>query len=340
MTSPSWALGWAVAALLLSGGVLVTAGVRLTKVVDDLADRLGIGEAMAGAVLLGAATSLPGLVTTVVGAASGDAGFAVSNAVGGIAAQTTFLAIADMAYRRTNLEHAAASVPNMVQALVLTSLIGVVLAATGSPEVTVLGIHPATVLLVGLYVYGLSLAKRAHRAPMWEPARTEDTVVDEPDEDGLDASTRRLGLEFGVLALVVGATGWVVATAGLSIAAGTGLSGSLVGALFTSVITSLPELVTVVTAVRIGALTLAVSDIIGGNTFDVLFVAAADVATREGSVYHLADTRAVFLMALTVVMTAVLAAGMLEREERHIGFEGVGILLLYSLGVVSLIVLG
>ncbi|MEO2107195.1 MAG: hypothetical protein ABGZ36_16310 [Actinomycetota bacterium] len=64
------------------------------------------------------------------------------------------------------------------------------------------------------------------------------------------------------------------------------------------------------------------------------------MATREGSVYHLADTRAVFLMALTVVMTAVLAAGMLEREERHIGFEGVGILLLYSLGVVSLIVLG
>ncbi len=340
MASPTWALPWAAAALLVSGLVLVTAGVRLTKVVDTLADRLGIGEALAGAVLLGAATSLPGLVTTVVGAASGDAGFAVSNAIGGIAAQTTFLAIADMSYRRTNLEHAAASVPNMVQALVLTSLIGVVLAATGSPEVTVLGVHPATVLLVGLYVYGLTLARRARQAPMWQPAQTEDTVVDEPEEDGPDASTRRLGIEFGLLALVVGATGWVVGTAGLSLAAVTGLSGSLVGALFTSVITSLPELITVVTAVRIGALTLAVSDIIGGNTFDVLFVAAADIALREGSVYHLADTRAAFLMALTVVMTSVLSAGMLEREERHIGFEGVGILVLYAVGVASLIVLG
>ncbi|WP_276309952.1 sodium:calcium antiporter [Euzebya tangerina] len=326
--------------MLVSGGVLVTAGVRLTKVVDALADRLGIGEALAGAVLLGAATSLPGLVTTVVGAASGDAGFAVSNAVGGIAAQTTFLAIADLSYRRTNLEHAAASVPNMVQALVLTSLIGVVLAATGSPDVTVLGIHPATVLLVGLYLYGLAQARRARQAPMWQPEQTDDTVVDEPDEDGLGVSNRRLIAEFGFLAIVVGGTGWVVATAGLSIAADTGLSGSLVGALFTSVITSLPELVTVVTAVRIGALTLAVSDIIGGNTFDVLFVAVADVTLREGSVYHLADTRAVFLMALTVVMTAVLAAGMLEREERHIGFEGIGILALYALGVASLITLG
>ncbi|PWG75038.1 hypothetical protein DF186_14780, partial [Enterococcus hirae] len=88
----SWPLAWSIVAIVCSGGVLLTAGVRLTSVADALADRTGIGEAMAGAVLLGAVTSLPGLVTTTVGAASGEAGFAVSNAVGGIAAQTAFLA--------------------------------------------------------------------------------------------------------------------------------------------------------------------------------------------------------------------------------------------------------
>ena len=118
------------------------------------------------------------------------------------------------------------------------------------------------------------------------------------------------------------------------------MSGSLVGAVFTSVITSLPELVTVLAAVRIGALTLAVGDIIGGNSFDVLFVAAADVFFRGGSVYHAADDQAVFLMALTVVLAATLAAGMLGREKRHIGFEGVGILAFYVLGVAGLIALG
>ena len=111
----------------------------------------------------------------------------------------------------------------------------------------------------------------------------------------------------------------------------------MVGAVFTSVITSLPELVTVLTAVRIGALTLGVSNIVGGNTFDVLFVAAADLAFRGGSVYNAADQQAVFLMALTVVLTAMLAGGLLYRDERYIGFEGIAILATYGIGVVALV---
>jgi Ca2+/Na+ antiporter len=77
----------AVAALVLGLG-----GVRFTRVVDRLADRTGIGEALAGAVLVGAVTSLLGLIASVVGAAEGNASFAVSNSLGGIAAQTALLA--------------------------------------------------------------------------------------------------------------------------------------------------------------------------------------------------------------------------------------------------------
>lgn len=340
MTPQTWPLTVLIVVLLGSGAVLLTAGVRFTKIVDELADRTGIGEALAGAVLLGATTSLPGLVTSISGAAAGDAGFAISNALGGIAAQTTFLAIADLAYRRVNLEHAAASVPNIVQTMTLISLIGVVLVATGSPDVTMLGVHPATAILLVVYGYGLVLARRANAEPMWLPQRTDQTVEDEPDAESGDESTPRLWTEFGILAVVVAAIGWVIAQSGLALAKETGLSGSLVGGLFTSVITSLPELVTVLAAVRIGAVTLAVADIIGGNTFDVLFVAAADIAYRGGSIYHAADQSAIFMTALTVLLTATLAAGMLGRERRHIGFEGIGILVFYGLGVVSLVALG
>ncbi len=165
-------------------------------------------------------------------------------------------------------------------------------------------------------------------------------MVDEPDEEHSGRTMSRLWVEFGISAAVVAATGWVVGTAGLSLADQTGLSGSLVGALFTSVVTSLPELVTVIAAVRIGAVTLAVGDILGGNTFDVLFVAAADIAYRDGSIYHAADSSALFLMAVTVVLVAVLAAGMLRRDERAIGFEGVAIIGFYALGITSLVLVG
>ena len=329
-----------VAALVLATGavVLLTVGVRFTKVVDELADRTRLGEAVAGAVLLGAATSLPGLITTITGAADGDAGFAVSNAVGGIAAQTTFLVLADLIYRNTNLEHAAASLPNLLQGAILVVLIGIALMATTGPDVAILGLHPASIALIVVYVYGLNLVRGARATPMWRPRPTEETVVDDgADTEDVDGSLRGLWARFGVMALVVGVVGYLIGRSGLVVARETGLTGSVVGAVFTGVITSLPELVTVLTAVRIGALTLAVSNIVGGNTFDVLFLAAADVAFRDGSVYAAAGQQAIFMMALTAVLTAMLIGGLLVRDQRYIGFEGVAILGTYGIGVTALV---
>ena len=317
-----------IAALVLGVG-----GVRFTRVVDHLADRTGLGEALAGAVLVGAVTSLPGLVTSVVGAAAGDASFAVSNSLGGIAAQTAFLAVADLTYRRANLEHAAASLANLLQALLLITLVGVVLLAVAAPEITVLGVHPATAVLPAVYLYGLLLVRNTGRDPLWSAKQTLETRQDVPDDDQGTRSLSRLWVEFVTLAAVVATTGYAVAVAGLTLVAEAGLSSSFVGTALTAVVTSLPELVTVLVAVRIGALTLAVGNIIGGNSFDVLFVAAADVAYRDGSVYHAIDAGTRAVLALVVLLTAVLAAGLVRRERKGIGFEGVVILVLYAVGL-------
>lgn len=326
---------------LVGGGiVLVVGGVRFTRLADRLADRTGLGEAVVGAVLVGATTSLPGIVTTVTGAVEGAASFAVSNAVGSIAVQTVFLAVADLIYRDANLEHAAASLPNLMQTMVLLALLGLVLVGVTGPDVTVLGVSPVTVVLPGAYLFGIVLTRRAEEAPQWRPRQTPATRTDVPDGAAQRESLARLWGGFGAYALVVGGTGWLIARAGLSITERTGLSGALVGALLTGVVTSAPELVTVLSAVRIGALTLAVADIIGGNTFDVLNVAIADVFFREGSVYHAVDDQTVYVLALTIVLTAVLAAGLIERDRRGIGFEGVGILALYALGVAGLVAMG
>lgn len=74
--------------------IIAVVGTRMTGIADRLADRTGLGEAMMGAVFLGGSTSLPGIVTSVTAAAQGYPELAISNAIGGIAAQTAFLAIA------------------------------------------------------------------------------------------------------------------------------------------------------------------------------------------------------------------------------------------------------
>lgn len=77
-------------------------------------------------------------------------------------------------------------------------------------------------------------------------------------------------------------------------------SSTLLGSLFTAIFTSLPELVISIAAVRQGALTLAIGDIIGGNSFDILFVAFSDMAYGAGSIDHALTPSQTFVIALTI----------------------------------------
>lgn len=231
----------AVVALVAAAAAIGLAGTRLAHVVDEVADRTGLGEAVAGAVLMGGATSLSGLVVTIVAAGEGDASLAVSNSVGGIAVQTTFIVVADLVYWRANLEHAAASLGNILNSFLLLILLAVVLIGAAGPHVTVLGVDPVTLLLVAGYVYGIVLVRRVEREPMWQPTQTAETQEDVPDPDTSTTSPGRLAAEFVGLALVVLLSGFVVARAGLSLVAEAGVSGTVVGTLVTSVTTSMPE---------------------------------------------------------------------------------------------------
>ena len=323
----------ATVALLVAAAVIGVAGTRLSKVVDRLADRLRIGEALAGALLLGGATSLAGLVVSVVAAVEGDASLAVGNSIGGIAAQTAFIVAADLAYRRGNLEHAAASLGNLFNSLLLLVLLAVVVVGSAVPDVTLLGVSPVTAILLGAYLYGTWMLRRVELEPMWQATSTPETRQDTPDPEAEQADLGRLGAEFLLMAAVVVLAGYVVAQAGLSLVADTGLSGTVVGTFATSIATSLPELVTSIAAVRAGALTLAVGGIVGGNAFDLLFIAAADVAYRPGSVYSALTEADVFVIGWAMVLAGILATGLVRRQRSGIGFEGVGVLGGYVAGL-------
>ncbi|WP_435743835.1 sodium:calcium antiporter [Nocardioides sp. SYSU DS0663] len=334
-----------VAWVLFAGcaAVIGVAGTRLAGVVDHLADRTGIGEAVAGAVLMGAVTSLSGSVLSVSAAWSGRPELAVSNAVGGIAVQTLFLAIADLAYRRANLEHAAASIGNMMQGALLMAQMSWLLVAFAMPGWTIAHVHVVTPLLLGSYLYGVHLVRRTQTEAMWAPASTRETRVDEPEEENKRESLRRLVVVFLGLAAALGVTGWLLERSAGVIAAETGLGQAIVGTLFTSTATSLPELVTTIAAVRNGALTLAVAGIIGGNAYDTLFAAFSDVAYLDGSIYQAVSESVVFWTALGALMTAVLLMGLIRREERGpggIGFESVALFVLYIGGVVTVVATG
>ena len=317
--------------------VVVVVSIKATELADIIADRTALGEAMVGALILGGATSLSGVVVSVTGAYSGDASFAFSNAVGGIAAQTLFLAIADLLHKRANLEHAAAEPANLFQAVLLLILLSLPIAAMSGPDIAYFGVHPASIALFLAYVWGVRIAGDVSDNPMWKPVETRETRHDEPEDDHeAGKSASKPIAVFVVLVAIMGACGFVISQVGGEFIERFGLSSSLVGSLVTAVVTSLPEFVTTLVAVRRGALQLAVGGIIGGNTFDTLFLVFSDVAYRDGSLYHAVGMSDLYWLATGMLMTAVLLGGLILRQRKgpaKIGIESVLMMAVYATAV-------
>ncbi|ROO59825.1 cation:H+ antiporter [Micromonospora sp. Llam0] len=327
VVTADWPVSWSIAAFAIAGVVTVVGGIRLVAVGDALADRTGLGEALFGAVFFGLATSLSGIVMTAVTAISDAPQLAYSNAVGGIAAQTTAIAVADLFYRRVNLEHAAASLSNLLFGCLLLALLALALLATYTPDGAVVGVHPVSMIMVGCYLGGVMIVHSADVTPYWQAVDTNETRRDLPQSHGLldDRPLRRLWVRFALVGLAVAASGWLTALAAESLVQSTGLRAGFVGGVLMGLVNALPETITAIAAVRRGAVTLAVAAILGGNCLDALNLVVADVFYRTGSIYHAAGPDELFLTSAALLMTTVLLGGLLARQVRgwgRLGFEG------------------
>lgn len=322
-----------------AAAAIAVTGVFMSMTADLLADRTGWGEALMGGLFLAGATSLPDFAATLTAAIDSHAELAMSNVMGSMAANLAFLGVGDLVYRKANLEHAAASSANLIQAALLIALLVIPLIAMVTPAYDIWGIHPVTPLLLAAYILGYTAVRDAYIRPMWAPRRTAQTVEDEPDDEtGKQGSgLGRLWLDFVLLAAVMAVSGWALMKAGQTIAAQTALSQTAVGGLFTAVATSMPELVTTVAAIRLGALTLAVGGILGTNCFNMTVIAAADIVYPAASIYHAVTPLQILWGLVTILMTAILLLGFIYRERygiAKIGLESFLMLAVYAAAVV------
>ena len=98
------------------------------------------------------------------------------------------------------------------------------------------------------------------------------------------------------------------------------------------------ELFTLIAAVRMGSVMLGIGGIVGGNVFDTLMITIADVVYTPGTIYAAAGPSPLVLPGGTVLITTILALGLLVRDRRGIGFEGIAIPAVY-LATVGLAIL-
>jgi cation:H+ antiporter len=138
-------------------------------------------------------------------------------------------------------------------------------------------------------------------------------------------------VRFLVAAVIVIAAGTMLARAGDVIAARTKLGGAWVGSVFLALATSLPEIVTDIAAVRLGAIDLAVGDLMGSSMANMLILALISLAPAGVDMFRRAAFDHALYACLAIIMTTLAAMGMMSRADT--AYFGVGTWSLVLVGV-------
>jgi cation:H+ antiporter len=326
-----------------SAGLVWFAGSRLAHYADAIAERTGVGHALAGLLLLGVITSLPEAAVTVAASAKGNVPLAANNLLGGIAFGFAILAVADVLVGRDALTSVVPDPVVLLQGALSILLLALAAVAILAGDFSLLGIGVWSWAIVAIYFFAVWLTHKTQGRFPWHPDRTPEPRDASPlPERRADAHEGPLAALFARTALagaVILAAGFVLSETGGAIAVKTGLGASFVGALLVAVATSLPEVSTVLESVRLRRYEMAVSDIFGTNLFSVALLFLADAVYGGRPVLNEVGRFAAVAALLGIAVTTLYIAGLVERRDRtlfRMGYDSLAVLALYLGGMALL----
>jgi cation:H+ antiporter len=113
-------------------------------------------------------------------------------------------------------------------------------------------------------------------------------------------------------------------------------SASFVGSLFVAIATSMPELAVTIAAIRIGAVDMAVADILGANMLNIGKIFIIDLFYRQGAILSSVSRDHIVTAGLVTAMALVVIVGLRFRQRRKIfgviSWHGAALIVLYLVG--------
>lgn len=319
----------------VSSAVVALAAIKLAEYSDVIAVRTGLGGMFVGTIFLAGATSLPELTASISAFRTGAVNLAAGNFFGSNVTNIALLAVVDLSLRRVPLLRRVAVNHSLTAALatvlMLVAVIAIFLGDT--PSIGWVGLD--SLLLIGLYFAGMWLLQRENNAS------EVTTVIEEPADDFPSLRRGIIGFVAATVVLIVAVPYLVKAS--LGIAEITGLGTGFIGTALLSFVTSLPELVAAIAAVRIGAYDMAVGNLLGSNTFNMFGLAISDFFLFDGAFLNLVDPAFVLVGLLGILLTNMALIGNLARVERKFLFielDSVAILAVYLAGMYLLYLRG
>ena len=310
---------------LVSVLLLFTAGLVLIIKGGDLfvdaatwiAEASGIPKFIIGATVVSFATTLPEMLVSVFAALEGNADIAVGNAVGSVTANTGLI----MCLSLVCLNCAMTRKQFGVKAGILLATIVVLFGFTRDGQLSVL---ESAVILV---FFAIFLAEN-----LIAGRREQENEASESDVRAkIDAKTMAINIAkfvFGAAAIVLGAQ--LLIDNGSALARMLNVPDSIIAATMIAIGTSLPELVTTITAIRKKQSSLSVGNIIGANIMDLTLIMPLCALIQGKSMIVERQGMLLDIPACLVISAAALIPALISGKfKRWIGYLIGGLYIIY-----------
>lgn len=291
---------------VLCAVAILWAGTRLTGYTDVIALRTRLGRVWAGMLLLAVATSLPELVNCTSAALGNLPDIAAGAVAGSNVINLAILGAGDLFRHSTSfLNGLQRRHLRSIRAILLMSLIAVTAVLLGHRGPVLGWVSPFGAALLIVYILAVL---RTH--PAVEETALAPTI---PTITLRTAVTRYL-----LLAAVVVVAALFLPDLAARLAASTGLGNSFVATVLVAIATSLPEAVTAVAAIRMGAPELAVGGILGSNLFNLVILGTSDLFYRRGSLFAAVEKSHLVPLAIGMLLAALVALAVRRGPRRRL----------------------
>jgi cation:H+ antiporter len=312
-----------------SAAAIVYSGAKLSRYGDVIAEKTGLGRTWIGVLVMASVTSLPELMT---GASAVTFARAPDIAVGSVTGSCVFnlviLGCLDLVEREKPLSAKAQQGHVLSGGFGILMLSIVSLSLFWGDRIAPFGwIGVYSLLFAALYVIAIRLVYS------YEKRQIARFIGERAEEFKYEAVTLKSAVvNYTVNALIVTGASVVLPGIGKGIAASTGLGQSFVGNIFIAATTSLPEVVISLAAVRIGAIDLAIGNLLGSNIFNVCILAVDDFLFFDGPLLSSVDRGHVISCLTAIAMTSIVIIGLTYRSEKKflfLAWDSLAIILMY-----------
>jgi cation:H+ antiporter len=311
--------------------IIIFSGTKLSYYGDQIAELTGMGKAWVGLILMASVTSLPELITGISSVAIVKApDLAAGDIFGSCVFNLLILSFLDSRLKQPLFSMVKPS--HMVAAIG-----GIILLATAGLAIFVaaeipnlLWISWGTLFIFGIYFFIVWLIFKYEQTNAL-PVTAEDNLHSVQTELTLKKAIGAYTLH----ALIVIGAAIFLPYFGENLAHHSGLGTSFFGTLFLAAATSLPELVVSVSALKMGALDMAVGNLLGSNIFNIFILGLDDVFYTDGSLFSAISPSHVVSVFFIIIMTAVVCLGLLFKpKKKHVwmlSIDSFVLVLLYAL---------